>query len=118
MDESEYVCAMRHCYWGDYVEGEDWGYYSIPNNDCASCQDKCTSDPNCAGVECGGRFDCSWWKKGTCVIKGRQRSRDKLDGERITCIKSDQYKDVECEVDKDCGKTGWCHEQKCGKYIF
>ena len=63
-----YICENRHCSWWNYVRGEDWDYYSKTNGDCNICQSKCSKDPNCGGVECGGTSKyCSWWKKGKCA---------------------------------------------------
>ena len=83
--ETEYICGNRHCLWENYEKDEDWGYYSRTNNDCMFCQDKCSNDTNCAGVECGGRVGyCSWWKQGRCVTKSEQTEEH---DEHETCIK-------------------------------
>ena len=82
-----YVCNDRHCLWENYIENEDWGYYSTNNGDCKLCQSKCTADSNCIGVECGENIDyCSWWKRGRCV-KDSEQTEEGLN--HTTCIKTD-----------------------------
>ena len=81
---TEYICGNSHCSWKDYVEHEDWGYYSRTNGNCTLCQDKCNHDRNCGGVECGGIYDyCGWWKEGSC---GRNNV-NYIDDNLQTCFK-------------------------------
>ena len=66
----EYDCSHRSCVWDYSKEGEDWGYYSKnskSDGECYSCRQRCSSDPNCSGVECGSNY-CSWWKNGKCSL--------------------------------------------------
>jgi len=55
------------CYWHNYVENVDWGYYSQSNGDCNWCKSQCENDPNCNAFECGSGY-CSWWSKGNCYL--------------------------------------------------
>ena len=72
-----YICENRHCSWWNYVRGEDWDYYSKTNGDCNICQNKCSKDPNCGGVECGDTLNyCSWWKRGKCAKSSEKTYTD------------------------------------------
>ena len=63
----------------------DWGYYSRNKSDCVFCHEKCTSDPKCGAVECGGNLNyCSWWKNGACATK---LERTVTTDEYLTCVK-------------------------------
>ena len=80
-----YLCDHKHCLWEYYVENEDWGYYSKNNSDCRFCQSKCDDDPNCSGVECGGKIDyCAWWKLTKCVTSDEKNIDDTY---HTTCTK-------------------------------
>ena len=84
--EPDYTCSNRHCYWSNYKKDEDWGYYSRTNGDCSFCQDKCTKDATCGGVECGGNVNyCSWWKIGKCS-KAQEKSTEHT--RHKTCMKN------------------------------
>lgn len=68
----------------------EWGYYNETYGDCSYCQDLCSADVNCGGLECGtGPWInyCSWWKVGVCD------SYEDFDnylhpGEEFTCVKN------------------------------
>jgi len=64
-----YVCEEKVCHSSDYIEGEDWGYYSKSDIGCFECQKRCNADKNCGGVECNSGY-CSWWKWGKCSNVG------------------------------------------------
>ena len=82
---SVYHCGDKHCYWGNYHEGVDWGYYSRSNNNCVVCKEKCTRDPNCGAVECGGTTSyCSWWKIGKCATVSERKYKNDA---HLTCVK-------------------------------
>ena len=76
----QHACEDIGCNWSDYIENQDWGYYSTTEGDCEPCQDKCDQDQNCGAVECGDGY-CSWWKVGTC-------STSNADLYGYTCFKS------------------------------
>jgi len=65
--EKNYLCERRACIWDHDVEGSDWGIYDGADGGCTTCQQRCTADPNCWAVECGGQY-CSWWKSGMCEV--------------------------------------------------
>ena len=72
-----YLCDYNHCKFSDYIEDEDWGYYSKNNSNCQFCQNKCDDDPNCSGVECGGKIRyCSWWTLTKCVTAHEKHSKN------------------------------------------
>ena len=61
----QYACEKNGCYWSNYVESQDWGYYSRTEGDCQQCQDECDKDHNCGSFVCGASY-CTWWKVGVC----------------------------------------------------
>ena len=81
----KYFCGFKHCHFDAYKENEDFGYYSKNQSDCNFCQDKCDKDPNCSGVECGGKlWYCSWWALGKCVTSAQKYLDDNI---HTTCTK-------------------------------
>ena len=66
----QYDCSPYSCKWDDTKEDEDWGYYSKNSKieaECHRCKQRCTSDPDCSGVDCGSSY-CSWWRDGKCSL--------------------------------------------------
>ena len=81
-----YSCERVRCNLTNYQENEDYGiYHGVDGelNDCQYCKDKCSSDPNCGGVQCEGldRY-CRWWKQGKCVTEDEREE----DPAYKTCI--------------------------------
>merc|ERR1719434_6561 len=60
-----FKCENKACYWGEFEEDVDWGFYSKDEGNCDSCQLLCEADKECGAVECGSKY-CSWWKRGKC----------------------------------------------------
>ena len=50
--------------------------------------DKCSSDPNCGGIECGELDDCSWWAVGKCTTYKEKADKGYKDLKQKTCIKT------------------------------
>ena len=79
-----YDCSAKlTCYWENYVESIDYGYYSRTSGDCRSCKERCSNDLNCGGIECDGGY-CSWWSTGQC------NTEELGPGDVTTCLKRDR----------------------------
>ena len=56
-----------HCPWNNYIQGQDWDYYSETEGDCHICKQRCNNDDNCGAIECGDYY-CSWWQNEKCEV--------------------------------------------------
>ena len=81
----KYNCFNKNCALEAYTENVEYGYYSRKNGDCLSCQDRCSSDEDCGGLECGLNY-CLWWKHGKC---NKVQERNKIDKTLQTCLKGE-----------------------------
>ena len=86
-NDAGYWCSSASCWWDDFTQDVNWGYYSEGDADgtddlsqCTVCQAACAADANCGAVECGGDY-CAWWRVGSCTIEQANTTFDLI----LTC---------------------------------